>query len=146
MCPLRCAQEARFSEERSLDSPCEVAQVVEGTAKKRWEFNAVSARKRRRQLETARRFKVVSRMYALHVDGCPKPDARKYRGHPYANVRWDCWHCEFLIENGVSNKEYDLSDLDGNLSEDARERLLNDPEPEGYILCGWPKISEEFDS
>ena len=58
-------------------------------------------------------------------------------------MTWDCWHCEFLVENGVLNKEYEAG---ANLSEDARQSLLNDPEPEGYILCGWPEISEESDS
>ena len=139
-----------LSDETRIIPKNELAQiVVEGTEKKRLEFNAVSARKRQRQLETTRRFKVVSRMgYALHVDGCPKPEAREYRGNPYANVRSDCWHCEFLVEDGVSNKRYDLSDSpDGSmvLSEDARERLLDDPEPERYILCGWSKIAEGFD-
>jgi len=98
-------------------------------------------------LETARRFKGIRRMgYALHVDGCPKPESREYQGKPFANVTWDRLHCEFLVENGVSSKHYELADSNGLRSEDARQSLLNDPEPEGYMLCGWPEISEEYDS
>ena len=133
----------------------ELAQiVVEGTEKKRWEFNVASARKRQRQLETARRFTVISRSVpldfggirlplttgALHVDGCPKPEARRYQGKPYADVVSDCWDCKYLVEDGTSNKAYEAEDP--NLSGDARQSLLNDPEPEGYILCGWPEIAE----
>jgi hypothetical protein len=117
--------------------------VVEGTEKKRWAFNVFSERTKQRQVESARRFKVIRRMgYALHVDGCPI-SARTSRGKPFANVMWDCAHCEFLVEWGVSSKEYELSDSNAVLSEEARQRLLNDPEPEGYILCGWPKITND---
>jgi hypothetical protein len=134
----------------------ELAQiVVEGTEKKRWEFNVASGRKRQRQLETARRFTVISRSVpldfggirlpfttgALHVVGCPKPEASRYQGKPYkpyADVASDCWDCKYLVEYGTSNKAYEAEDP--NLSEDARQSLLNDPEPEGYILCGWPEI------
>ena len=130
-------------EDRTLSEDELAPIVVEGTEKKRWAFNVFSERTKQRQVESARRFKVIERRNALHVDGCPIP-ARTWRGKPFANVRWDCWHCEFLVENGVSNKRYEASDP--NLSEEARQRLLNDPEPEGHILCGWSKFAEFPDS
>ena len=72
--------------------------VVEGTEKKRWEFNRVSAKKNLREWETKRRFQIVQRGdNRFHVDGCPKPEAWKYRGKPYANVMRDCYKCEFLV-------------------------------------------------
>jgi hypothetical protein len=98
---------------------------------------------KQRQVESARRFMVIPRMgYPLYVDGCPKPEAKKSQGKPFAYVTWDCWHCEFLVENGVSRKIYDLAYSNDVLSEEARQSFLNDPEPEGYILCGWPKITK----
>jgi len=133
-----------LSDETRTITKDELAQiVVEGTVKKRWEFNVAWEKKRQRQLETARRFKVVlnwGSSDARHIEGCPKPEARKYQGQPFATVREDCCHCEFLVENGMSSKRYELGDSNGVLSEDARDRLLSDPEPEGYILCGWPEI------
>ena len=129
-------------EDRALSEDELAPIIVEGTEKKRWAFNVFSERTKQRQVESARRFKVIERRNALHVDGCPIP-ARTWRGKPFANVRWDCWHCEFLVENGVSSKHYELTDSNGVLSEDARRSLLDDPEPEGYILCGWPKITND---
>ena len=131
-------------EDRTLSEDELASIIVEGTEKKRWAFNAYAERTKRRQVESARRFKVIDRgsvISVLHVDGCQIP-ARVWRGKPYANIIDDCSCCEFLVEWGAMNKNYELSDSNGVLSEEARQRLLNDPEPEGYILCGWPKITE----
>jgi hypothetical protein len=133
-----------LSDETRTISKDELAQIlVEGTEKKRWEFNRVSARKKRREWETKLRFKVTRRNgSALHVDGCPKPGAlRYYPDTPYANVRLDCYECEFLVIYAVSHKVSAPF-----LSEDIREFMLSYPAtPEGYILCGWPKIAEKLD-
>jgi len=135
-------------EERTLSKDELASFVVEGTEKKRWVFNAA----KQRHMENPRRFKVIRDMDSnpwrdmdsnLWVDGCPMYTARRYGkgyGKRFAYVMSDCAHCEFLVEWGVSSKEYEASDP--SLSEEARQRLLNDPEPEGHILCGWPKITE----
>ena len=71
------------------------------------------------------------------------PEAKKYQGIPFANIRRECWHCEFLVDNGVSSKHYELADSNGVLLGEARQCLFNDPEPGGHIICGWPKITND---
>lgn len=137
-------------EERTLSKDELASIVVEGTEKKRWVFNAA----KQRHMENPRRFKVIRDMDSnpyrpmdsnLWVDGCPMYYARRYgTGYSkrFAYVESDCAHCEFLVEWGVSNKLYELFDSNPVLSDEARQRFLNDPEREGHILCGWSKFAE----
>lgn len=43
----------------------------------------------------AKRFKIIQRGLAIHVDGCPIP-ARVWRGKPYANLIDDCLCCKYF--------------------------------------------------
>ena len=134
-------------EDRALSEDELAPIIVEGTEKKRWAFNVFSERTKQRHMENPRRFKVIREGLNLWVDGCPMYYARRYGkgyGKRFAYVMSDCAHCEFLVEWGVSNKLYELFDSNPVLSDEARQRFLNDPEREGHILCGWSKITEQM--
>jgi hypothetical protein len=132
-------------ETRSISKGDLASIVVEDIDKKRWEYNRYTAELVKRRVKASRRMNVTKRRSALgpgplssfsvpyfFVEGCPIR-AREYRGKPYADVQRDCWDCEFLVEDGVKDKEYEASNPD--LSYEARERLLYDPGPHEYILC-----------
>ena len=100
------------------------------TEKKRWEFNPVAAKKKLREWETKRRFQIVLRGANIFlVYGCPKPKAFVISNKPYANVRRDCYNCEFLV-------------LDSQYGKVSEFTLSYPPTPHGYILCGWPGLTE----
>jgi len=131
-------------EDRSLSEDELTSIVVEGTEKKRWEFNRVAAKKKLREWETKRRLQIVLRLRgSAHVDGCPKPGAlRYYPDTPYANVMLDCYKCEFLFMDAGHIATYDET-LKRSSNSDISEFLLSTPPtPNGYILCGWPEIAE----
>lgn len=41
-----------------------------------------------------------------HIDNCPKK-ARNYYGEPFANVKLDCYECEYFIEDTMYNSLYE---------------------------------------
>ena len=143
-------------EERTLSEDELASIVVEGTEKKRWVFNRVTERHRRvaerhraKKLrewgnserhpdwEPKLRFKITRRLEStLQVDGCPKPGALSYYPDTtYANVRLDCYECEFLVDANFPYNRRSGEDVSFFLDE-------NPSAPDGYILCGWPEIAE----
>lgn len=106
--------------------------VITSVENKRWLYNPKAEQQlRERQHRSTKRI-VKRRGRALHVALCPIR-ARVYKGQSYANVVHDCAGCPHLVEWGVESKTYEASNP--ALSDEQRMKLLNHPEPEGYILC-----------
>ncbi len=100
----RRIQERRIStieidlSDKSYDLPLEELEklVVEAGSHKKWIYNDVVARLRKRILSKATIRPQIYRGLAVHVDGCPLP-ARVWKGKPYANAIDDCTGCKHAL-------------------------------------------------
>lgn len=63
---------------------------------KYWKYNSLADKYLRRFYHVSDKRSIVSRGYALQVDGCPIT-ARSWHGKPYANFTDDCLSCEYCI-------------------------------------------------
>ena len=100
--------------------------ILKDSALKTWIFNSVANAYNELFLKYAKRFDMVSRGFAVHIDYCP---IRKkvWKGKPYANFMEDCTDCEFFI----AEREDKTRIIDPEYGEYQR-----------YILCsGERKVS-----
>ena len=63
---------------------------------KTWKYNAIAQEYLQQFYRISDMREIVSRGYAMHVDGCPIK-SRVWKGKPYANFIDDCLYCEYCI-------------------------------------------------
>lgn len=110
--------------------------VVDGVESKRWVINVRADEVRRQAVALGRFLPPIQRGMATHVDGCPSPYARKYKGKAYANILRDCLDCGYNVEGGFPGVtclgfEQILSyeDFRRRIAEDRARNTMPKPEP-----------------
>jgi len=73
-------------------------------AEKKWVFNSYVDNIYKNLMYKAKKFSIIERGLALHVDYCPRR-IRCWRGKFYANVIDDCFGCEYFLEIEYEQKE-----------------------------------------
>lgn len=99
--------------------------LIDDSEEKYWKYNSLANKYLRNFYHVADKRSIISRGFALQVDGCPIA-TRSWHGKPYANFTDDCLSCEYCIshsfEGGMlcSGRQRISSIQDFDIPEDLR--------------------------
>ena len=85
--------------------------LINSYSGKQWIFNKFVTSNVEKLYNVSKIYPVICRRTSYnrvvyHIDNCPKK-ARNYYGSPYANVEFDCYECEYFIEDDMYNPLYE---------------------------------------
>lgn len=96
--------EIDLSKKDSITSVQELTELLLlDNEKKIWKYNAVANKYLQSFYQFADKRKIVSRGFALQVDGCPI-QSRIWKGKPYANFIDDCLYCDYCISSAYEGE------------------------------------------